>query len=104
MSLLTSVRSGVKNPTKAGQKPSQTVPRKFLGWLAQCRQSGPACPQISSATKFPFAPGVIEEPEVSDDGWFGWTIELAIVTIALSGAAALLGFACGYFSLPGWLL
>lgn len=51
----------------------------------------------------PFAPGVIEGPPTTESRGFP-LVEIVLLAVCVSAVVAVVGFACGYFSLPGGLL
>ena len=57
----------------------------------------------SSQVRYPFAPGVIEGPPQSDSAGLP-VVEAVLVLVCVAAVVAVVGFVCGYFSVPGVLL
>lgn len=63
-----------------------------------CKELG-----ASHQVRYPFAPGVIEGPPESESAGLP-VVELVLLLVCVAAVVAVVGFACGYFNVPGVLL
>lgn len=57
----------------------------------------------ASQVRFPFAPGVIEGPQQPESQGFP-LVEAVLGLVCVAAVVAVVGFALGYFNVPGVLL
>lgn len=57
----------------------------------------------SSQVRYPFAPGVIEGPPEAEPAGLP-VVETVLVLVCVAAVVAVVGFAFGYFNVPGVLL